>query len=351
MAEEEGPTTENMYLSGTEVRPPGPITGDLVAAAGRITIDHYVQGDAVLAAGNIELRADIGDDLRAAGGVITLAGRVVGEALIGGWSVAFSPDAEVHGNAWIGGYDTAIAGRFRRGLTVYARHILVFGEVAEDVRLVGETIEIMPPARILGKITYRSRNEIKIHPGVNIGTVVREPGTFPKLKLPGGWPPFRPLLMLGLLAGGALLLWLFPRFTVSASQAVGARPLQSLGLGTAIFFSVPPVILLLVITIIGIPIALAAAALYALTLLVGYLIAAWFVGGILLRLLRKDAPPFWLRVGALTLALVLLWLVGSLPYIGRLIGLLALVVGIGAMALYAFGAYSGRNQPSNLPRN
>ena len=333
--------SENMYLSGAEVRPAGPITGDLVAAAGRITIDHYVQGDAVLAAGNIELRAGIGEDLRAAGGIISLAGRIVGEVLIGGWSVAFSPDTEVHGNALIGGYDTAIAGRFRRKLTVYARHILVMAEVAEDVRLVGETIEILPSARILGKLTYKSRNEIKVHPGATVGTIVREPGAFPKLRLPGGWPPFRPLLMLGLLASGALLLWLFPRFTVSASTAMGTRPLQSLGLGTAIFFSVPPVILLLIITIIGIPIALAAAALYALTLLMGYLVAAWFVGGVLLRPVRRDAPPYWLRVAALTLALVLLWLAGSVPYVGRLIGLLALVVGIGAMALHAFTSYSG----------
>src|SRR5262249_9052602 len=60
-------STENMYLSGTEVRPTGPVMGDLVAAAGRITIDHYVQGDAVLAAGSIDLRGSIGDDLRAAG--------------------------------------------------------------------------------------------------------------------------------------------------------------------------------------------------------------------------------------------------------------------------------------------
>ena len=43
---------ENVYLSGTEVRPPGAVTGDLVAAAGRITVEHAVRGDATLAAGS-----------------------------------------------------------------------------------------------------------------------------------------------------------------------------------------------------------------------------------------------------------------------------------------------------------
>lgn len=341
-AQEEGKTRENMYLSGTEVRPQGPITGDLVAAAGRITLDHYVQGDAVLAAGNIELRSGIGEDLRAAGAIITAAGRIAGELLIGGWSVSFSPDAEVGGSAWIAGHDTAVAGRFKRGLTVYSRDILVFAEVDGDVRLVGKTIEVHPAARIKGKLTYKSSSEIKVHPGAQIGAIVREPGTFPRFELIGGGPPFRPLLMLGLLACGALLLALFPRFTIASSEAVGARPLQSLGLGTAIFFSVPPVILLLVITIIGIPIALAAAALYAVVLLAGYLVAACFMGSALLRLARGPAAlRYWVRVAALAVALVALWLVRHVPYVGGLVILLVLIVGVGAMALHAFTRYSG----------
>jgi hypothetical protein len=150
--------------------------------------------------------------------------------------------------------------------------------------------------------------------------------------------------MFGLLAAGALLLALFPRFTASTLQTVRASPLGSLGLGTAIFFSVPPVILLLVISIIGIPIALLLAGVYAAALLAGFLMAAFFVGERGFQLARRGANVrgYWPRVGTLAIALIILWLVRHIPYAGGLLILLALMIGLGAMALQAFSHYATR---------
>jgi cytoskeletal protein CcmA (bactofilin family) len=337
--------SDNVYMTGTEVRPTGPIHGDLVAAAGRISADHAIAGDAVLAAGSVDVRGRIGEDLRVAGGFVTLAGRVEGEALVVAGSIAFGPDSEVGGRAWLAGGDVAVAGRFHRDVKVYARNILVLGQVTGNVHLFGATIELLPTARIDGNVTYASNTPIKIHPGASVtGKVTREPGGLPTLRLPG-WPPFRPLLMFGLLVAGALLLALFPRFSTSTVQTVRASPLGSLGLGTAIFFSLPPVILLLVISIIGIPIALVFAGLYAAALLAGFLMAAFFVGERLLHFARKraGAAGYWARVGTLAIALVVLWLVRHIPYVGGVLILLALVIGLGAMALQAFSHYSTRN--------
>jgi len=103
--------------------------------------------------------------------------------------------------------------------------------------------------------------------------------------------------------------------------------------------------LLLVITIIGIPIALMLAGLYAVALLAGFLIAAFFVGERLLRLARRRAAPggYWARVGMLAVALVILWLIRHVPYVGGLLILAVLTIGLGAMALQAFSHYSTRN--------
>jgi hypothetical protein len=335
----------NVYMTGTEVRPTGPIHGDLVAAAGRISAEYPIDGDAVLAAGSIDVRGRIGEDLRVAGGFVTLAGPVHGEALVVAGSIAFGPDSDVGGRAWLAGGDVVVAGRFRREVKVYARNILVLGHVTGNVHFFGTTIELLPTARIDGNVTYVSNTPIRIHPGANVtGKVTREPGRLPTLRMPG-WPPFRPLIMFGLLAAGALLLALFPRFTASTVQTVRGSPLGSLGLGTAIFFSLPPVILLLVISIIGIPIALVLAGVYAAALLAGFLMAAFFVGERLLQLARRRAAAagYWARIGTLAIALLILWLVRHIPYAGGLLILLALVIGLGAMALQAFSRYATRD--------
>lgn len=346
-AEEAHVADGNVYLAGTEVQTEGPIYGDLIAAAGRIRVDHPVSGDTVLTAGSIEVYGSIGDDLRAMGGIIGVSGHVAGEALLAGGSVALGPNSEVGGRVSIAGNDVVIGGRLHNGLKVYGKKILVLGEVAGPVDLAAEQIEILGSARISGDITYSSGQEIKIDRNAKItGGVTRTPGTFefyrPRFEIPG-WPVFRPLLLLGLLAAGALLFALFPRFTRAALQAIETSPLKSLGLGAAIFFSLPPVILLLAITIVGIPIALALLALYATALLTGYLVLAFFVGARLLRLAhRQAAAGLGWRIVSLTAALVLLGLIRHLPYIGGFLIFMALFAGVGAIVLQAFSNYSSR---------
>jgi len=341
------PSGANVYLAGPNVYTETPITGDLVAAAGRIRVDHSVGGDAVLAAGSVEVNGRIGDDLRAAGGIISISGPVAGEALLIGGSVALGPESDVGKRVWIAGNDIVVGGRLNGGLKVYGRTVLIPGTVSGNVDLSAEHIEILGSARILGDLTYSSSHDIRIDPNAKItGRILRTPKAFgfrrPKFEVPG-WRPFRPLLLLGLLAAGMLLIGVFPRFTQAALRAVEASPLKSLGLGTAIFFSLPPVILLLIITIIGIPIAFALLALYATALLTGYLVAALFIGDKLLHAARKDgASGSGWRLGSLAAALVLLWAVRHIPYAGGLVIFIALVAGLGAIVLQAFSDYSGR---------
>jgi len=338
----------NVYLAGAEVHTEGPIPGDLVAAAGRIRVDHAVSGDSVFAAGSIEVYGNIGDDLRAAGGVIGVSGHVGGEALLAGGSVSLGPYSEINGRAWIAGNDIVVGGRLRNGLKVYGKNVLLLGEVAGGVEINAEQIEILGSARILGDVIYSSNHEIKIDPKARIaGKVVRKPGTFefyrPHVAFPA-WTAFRPLLLLGLLAAGTLLYAVFPRFTQTTARTISASPLKSVGLGAAIFFSLPPVILLLVITIIGIPIAMALLALYATGLLIGYLAVAFFVGNALLGVARRRQPDpgFVWRISALAMALVILMLARHLPYVGDLLILTALFAGVGAIVLQTFNNYSSR---------
>ena len=345
-ADDEG---ANVYMTGAAVRIFAPVGGDLFVAAGRVTVDAPIAGDAVLGGGSIDVRSRIGDDLRAAGGIVTVAGHVGGETLIAAGSIAFGPATEIQGKVQLAGRDVAVAGRLAGSLNVYARNVLLLGEVRGPLRLTSERIEIMPSAHIVGDILYRSPEQIRIHPGARItGTITRGPVSFEfphrGLELPG-LPALAPLLTFGIFAAGVLLLLVFPKFTLASLNTIRAAPVKSLGLGTAIFFSLPPVILLLVITIVGIPVALALAALYAVALLVGYVITAFFIGDQLTRLMRRGhaVSSSW-RIASLLAALVLLWLARNipLPYVGALVLLLALVVGVGAMVLQAFTNYAER---------
>ena len=76
--------------------------------------------------------------------------------------------------------------------------------------------------------------------------------------------------------------------------------------------------------------------------LVGYLMAANFVGDRIAQRLRKEAEMTtgW-RISMLALALLLFALIRMIPFVGGFILLLALLFGVGATVLQLFRRYRG----------
>jgi cytoskeletal protein CcmA (bactofilin family) len=332
-------TEGNVYMAGAEVRIDRAVHGDLVAAAGRMVVEQPVSGDTVLGAGSLDVQAPIGDDLRAAGGIVAVASEVSGEALIAAARINLRPAARIHGQAWLAGNTVLIDGVSLAGVRVVAREVTILGTIHGPVEIAADRIQVRAAARIHGDVTYRGAQEISIDPLAQISGRVTRSGTAqpqeprqPKFT----FGPVRPLLLAALFAAAVLMHALLPRVVASCVRAVGSAPIRSIGLGSALTFGVPPVAVLLVITIIGIPIGLALAAVYAFALLAGYLIAVFFIA-------EKFAAPIgrqrwnsrW-RLAFVATALVMLTLATSIPYAGPLIALTAISAGVGALVLQAF---------------
>jgi cytoskeletal protein CcmA (bactofilin family) len=341
----------NAYLAGCPVRSPGPVEGDLFAAGCSVNVEHPVKGDAALAGGHISVNSAIGDDLRAAGGQVTVNGKVGGEALLAGGRINVDNNADIQGQLWAAGGNITLAGKYAKGIKAYGRNISVAGEVNGDTRLTAESIEILPGAKINGALTYTSRDELKVDPAQVSGAVTRAPAP----KEWRGWDErggakdrewtsrgksFRPFLLLGLIAAATVFILVFPNATRAAQQEVGASPWKSLGLGAAMLFTLPPIAILLMITVIGIPLALALLALYPVLLLIGYLTTALYIGDRAATSLKKDTTnATWTRIGFAALALLALGLIRLIPFVGGLAVFAALLFGMGAWSLHLFHRY------------
>lgn len=341
----------NVYMTGAEVRIDRGVEGDLVVAAGRIHVDQPVAGDAVLGAGSVDVQAPVGEDLRAAGGIVTVADRVQGEVLVVAARIIMSPASEVYGRTWLAAASVTLGGRALSAVKVYAREVAVLGEIYGPLEVSADRIEIRAGARVHGDLTYSGANEIVIHPQAQVtGKITRTPGTLdahePAAIIPG-LKPLRPLLVAALFAAGVLLHVLFRSFMANTVRTLGAVPVKSVALGTALFFSVPPVAVLLVITIIGIPIGVALLAAHAVALLVGYLVTASFIAAKLGRALHAQPFNGWRQYALLAGAVVLVALATSIAYAGPLILLLACAAGLGATLLQRFSRRSETRTAEN----
>jgi hypothetical protein len=149
-----------------------------------------------------------------------------------------------------------------------------------------------------------------------------------------GWGAVGWLWTLGLVLLAALLLAVQPAALARVSQTLQARPGMSLLLGFALLVCMPVAALLFIVTLIGIPVGLLTIALYLALLPLGYVTAAVGLGDLVLQRLRAAAAAQlgW-RIGAAAAALLLLTLLGAIPWLGGWIGFAALLAGLGALLL------------------
>jgi cytoskeletal protein CcmA (bactofilin family) len=349
-----GAINENVYLAGGDVDVRAELTADVVAAGGRVTIDGVVTRDVLVAGGDITVGGRVDANVRAAGGMVTLSGPIGGELLAAGGRVYLAPETTVAGRAWLAGGDVEVRGRIGKALQTAGATIRLAGQVDGDVNLVGREIEIGPTARIGGRLTYRSLRPVRIDPGAQISGGVTQ--------LQVEWPChaagiartvsiiLRVVGLLAFMATGVVLLLLFPRFLTASARALATNPWKSLGLGLVLFIATPVIVLMLLVGVLGIPLALTVLAVYAIALLVGYLVTALFLGDAGARLLGRDGRSSrGAQILALLGGLVILAVVRWIPVVGGIILALTVLFGLGAVALESYQAYAGRPEGSRSP--
>jgi cytoskeletal protein CcmA (bactofilin family) len=350
-AQEAGPTVvirgmqpDSVYAAGRTVEVTGDLARDLVAAGGTITVLGRVGEDVLAAGGSVLLTGPVGENVRAAGGTVLIADAVGEDVVATGGTVRLAHDARVGGRVWLAGATVEVGGHVRRTLVAAAATVRLAGRVDGDVTLVGRRIEIGPTARIAGNLTYTSPQDAQIDPAAQIRGAVTHRHAETATRIARVIRVVVGLVwvasLLGVMAVGVVLLGLFPRFTRLAASTIAREPWTSLGLGVAVLVVTPIAALVLVLTVIGLPIALMLTALYAVAPLLGYLTAGVFLGDLGTRwaFRRPNASTGW-RILSLILALLGLALVRLVPVLGTAIGFLALVMGLGAWTRTAYRYY------------
>ncbi len=336
----------NTYAAGSEINLPAPIAGDLLAAGGKLRIETPVEADAALAGGTVEIRAPIGQDLRVVGGMITIAAPVGGDLIVAGGDIELQDAAHVTGPAWIAGSHVNFRGAAEQEMRVYARSFRLSGQIKGNAYIVAQHISFAPGARIEGNLRYKSPDPLASEIASMVAGTVSYESDIPPENPPEissertsapanyGWAGFVIALLLALLIISLLTDRLFPVAVRASQAAYTGSPGKSLLVGAALFFSLPPVALLSLVTVIGIPVGLVLLALYPVVLLAGYLASLFAIASRTAALICGARKlPRWEHVVFLIAAILILFLLSSIPFAGGFILVIATTTGIGAWAI------------------
>ena len=356
-------SARNVYRAGGNVRLAAPVRGDLYAAGGSVIVEQSVAGDASLAGGAVTVRAPVGDDLRAAGGDIKIESTVGGELYASGGNITLSNAAAVADAVTLYGGNVNIEGKINGPLKVYAQKVVLNGEVARDVEINAEEIELGPRAKLGAALRYPSNAQFKTAEGVVIGGAVTRGEAMngrPETHRDREWhgkmmatgPSWAGMVasFIALLATSALFLLVFTGFSLRAAQRMRATPWPALAAGLAVLLGTPALAILLCITLIGIPLGIALMMLFPLMLLMGWIVGVFCLGQRVQRAIQKEAPSTAgsAMIGFFALTLLLVLLLGSVPFIGFVVLVAIMLMGTGACALEVYSQVrSGRKPPAS----
>jgi len=337
---------DNYYSAGQHVEITAPMPGDVVVAGRQIDIAQSVAGDLLAAGWRVTLSAPADDDVRIAGGEVMVNAPVTGDLTAAGGDVTLGPQTHVGGRSWITGRTVRIAGILERELQVAGATVEVSGEVRQPMRVIADQLDIRPSARILAPLTYKGPTE----PRIAAGAIVNGPITYERIpqreaRKARAWPALSSLLFsVHVFLIGLLLVIFLPQVETSTVATLRAQPGKSLLAGFVLLVTTPVAAVVLIISILGLPIGLALGALYAMALVGGLVVTAFFIGDAEVRWLapRPMVSPsqhaLLLLAGVVTLAVLR-------SLLGGVIVLASVVFGVGALMLSAYQAYS-RQSPS-----
>ena len=316
--------------------------GNEFMAGGYVEIQGRVAKSAFVSGGDVTVAGSVGHNLYAAGGDVRLEGVVQHDVRMAGGTLRIAPEAQVGGDATLAGGSIIVDGMVGGDLHAYGERIVVNGSVSGDVEFAGDKLRLGPDARVAGRVVYRSHNDVVMEPGAVVA------GGITKSEKDRAWRRFAHgatlaggiTISLGMVILGAVLVLGMTRFSREAAASIRQKPWQMIGLGCAMLVGVPVALAVLVVTIIGIPLAVLLAFAYGALLMLGYLIGAIFLGDLALE--RIDATKLdsvWWRALFMLLAIVVIAIVRQVPVAGHLAWWVLFLAGVGAFTLRAWQGF------------
>lgn len=289
----------------------GETVNGLSATAGTIVVEGTVDGD---------LRAYAGDVVIAESGEVT------------GIVRAYAGDVRINGTArdnvlaYAGSVEVGETGYVDQSFGAVAGEVTIAGELDSDANVFAGEINLERSATIAGDLTYEG--ELNDRGGEVDGVTQRTK----ELALV---PPAGPLMVIfsifmffANLLLGAILLYVGPRFADAAYDTCATDPLRTAGAGLAAVGGVALAIALFAITVVGLPLAVA---LLMVTIVLAWIAAVYgryVVGEWLLSYTGREN-----RYLALFVGVVVVGLLGIIPYAGFVIRAVVFLLGAGIVAL------------------
>ncbi len=323
--------------------------GDVYLTGDDVTIDYIVDGNLFVLANNVTINSQIGGDAFICAQTVTVGN----QGYIFSNLFTFSQNVEIQGvvyDLYAAAQNVKISGYVYRDIRVGCDSLEIAGTVGRNAYVECSSLQIVQgndgttdgeqtstitkQGMINGNLNYTSSQEANIPQGSITGET-----NFTQKTVSNTSAIQDHIMSLGSIVVTAILIWLLclwlaPKFLENTTKLIAKKPLPVIGLGI-----VTPIALILISIILlalGITSSLGLLLLALFFILVGVSTSIFIimVNNFVCNKLKiqKNIGIF----GMLIVTAIILWLIGLIPYIGSIIGFIAVIIGMGLISSHLF---------------
>ena len=324
-----------LVASGESVRIDGTLDGTLVVFTERLDVRGRVRGDVFGLVRKVEISGAVEGSLHVVAEELRLDGSVSGSVWSAAERIDLDSDARIARDLGFVAEEIQLAGEVGRDVHGLADRVEAAGRLGRDVEVWAAHVTVDAPARIGGDLRAHVPEEerLELLPGAQVAgeTHALVSKHVDRSHLAHyGEPGFYLWLLVraaGAFAVGLLLYWLLPQL-FQGRLPTGSDFLSCLVRGAAWLVLTPLALALLALTLVGLPLAMLGGAVFLAALYAASLLVAALVGASLLQpgsATLRDFTP------ALAVGIVVLVIGMHLPFVGVLVRVVVLLVGLGLL--------------------
>ncbi len=325
-----GRSDHSLYKAGRTVNITGVINGDIFCAAQTVTIDATVNGDVICAGQTITINGTVNGNIRLVGQTLNVGAQTSRSVSLAGQDLTLSSNATVGTDVSLAGQTAHINGRTDRDITGAVNDMFVAGTVGRNVTARTNKLVLQSSANIRGNLSYISPTQLQRDGGAKVaGTIVFHKSVgaaHHHAAWQGVWLAWHLYWLAAILVFSMIIVALFPQLTQRWNKVARGQTWQAVLVGLIAMLVVPLVMVTLLLSIIGAPLALFLLLLWLLIVALSLPLAAYYTGSLLLK--NEKRTPIIMLLGA-----VVLGLISMIPVLGWLVIIVAYALGIGTLLI------------------
>lgn len=324
---------DDIIIGGDDIKFDGELQGDIIAGGWDIVVDGNINGNVNLSGYSLKVGGNVLRSVRLAGYKVTADGRVGMNLMMAGGIARLSSTCEVQKDVNISAGVAYIHGTVLGDLDVNADEVVISGTIDGNVTArANEKFRIDRSAVILGDLQYHSPVKAQIANDAQIDGDVK----WIRKSTEKGSDAFTSflttvVLFVGGYIVGLILLALCRKSTCSVKETIMSDLPKSFGVGAIALIVVPIAVILVLITVIGIPLAIVTMLAYLVLFYVSKLFVALALGEALLKLVSSSEEKS--QALSLLIGLIILTVLFKLPWVGGIIYIVAAVLGMGGILI------------------